>query len=547
MTQSQKIFRLILIILAVFYFALFLFPNLAGARDEAMLSAFEHDEFAQYSHVIHMLENGENFKAAVHNFLVYSHYYYGYPFYFFSALFLLPIKFILGADWTSQTRIIVAILRQMINALPFLLSALFLIWDQLKSKNPLKAILSFLLMASLPAVIDNNLWWHPDSLLVLFSVLTILFLIRDDGKFGLFFYLSGLTCALAIGSKILGVLFVVTYAAYLVYGLVTRRATWKKALLSAVLFLIVLFGSVILTNPLLLLPLERSEIINTFKANFSQSTQGFWVTGNDSDGKWVQLRTIFEEYYGGTLLVFFSLLAVVWGLIKKPNKLKYLVILTWTLGYMGYFIFFASTIRPHYFIPVILPLYAVLVDELFDFLSLKLSKEKSGNNRVKRFVSWLMVIYIILTIGLNTVNAGKTWQTALHREETSASIGMFKEFQDQLLPELPDGTPLLIYRDWRAYVGENPHWRVIYNWDLATYDYLAENQPDLLFIEKDNVLYFSDDAKLETALNPDQMIQMNQFYGDVLEESVTGYHQLYKDGFGYIFASDNLYVKYFKN
>jgi hypothetical protein len=122
---------------------------------------------------------------------------------------------------------------------------------------------------------------------------------------------------------------------------------------------------------------------------------------------------------------------------------------------------------------------------------------------------------------------------------------MFQTFKSDVLPRLPQNTPLLIYRDWRAYVADNPHWRVIYNWNLATYDYINENQPDFLFIEYENVHYFSDPSKLAIALDKGAMQQMYDFYSDALNETIKGYHLLHKDNFGYIFVSDALYKDYF--
>ncbi len=204
MSKKQKIYFGILLLIGLLYFCVFIFPNLTGAKDASMLSVFEHDEFAQYPNVVHMLQPEDSLKATLHNFLVYLHCYYGYPFYFFSALSILPVKWSLGSDWTKHTQTIVFWLRQLINVLPILLAAFILVREQLKSFSPWKALLTFLLMLTLPAVVRNNLWWHPDSLLTLFCVLTIFCLILDDGKFGKYFYLSGLTCALAIGTKFIG-------------------------------------------------------------------------------------------------------------------------------------------------------------------------------------------------------------------------------------------------------------------------------------------------------------------------------------------------------
>ena len=166
-----------------------------------MISVFEHDEYAQYPYVIHMLTPGETFYQSVRNFVVYLHYYYGYPFYFFSALSLLPVKWIFGSDWALQTPLIMLVLRQMINVLPILLSIYLLVWLQTRFKSRLRSILLFLLLISLAAVFANNLWWHPDSLLTFFSVLTIFFLVKDEFHFGKYFYLSAVSCGLAFAIR----------------------------------------------------------------------------------------------------------------------------------------------------------------------------------------------------------------------------------------------------------------------------------------------------------------------------------------------------------
>lgn len=545
MTKQQRLIFWILALLSLTLFGVFIFPNLTGAKDAAMLSAFEHDEFAQYPNVIHMLQQGENFKATLHNFLVYLHYYYGYPFYFFSALAILPVKWILGADWTAHTQVIVAVLRQLINVLPMLVVAFILIRDQFRSRSPWKALLTFLLLMTLPAVVRNDLWWHPDSLLTLFAVLTIFFLVLDNGRFGKFFYLSGVACALAIGAKILGVLFVLTYASVFIYGVITKSISFKKALLSALLFLLVLVGSIVATNPLLLFPIERGEIIAIFKANLSQSSQGFWVAGNGSSGKFNEIVQMIRNYYGGILLFLAALATTVFGLFRKENRLKYLIILTWVLGFMGYFVVFAATLRPHYFIPAVLPLYATLLDWVPDDLKTSFSLRGTKSKWIAPLLNLAIVLMMLITTGINTIQTAVAIQGTSQREATSPSLAMFQIFKTDYLPRLPQNTPLLIYRDWRAYVADNPHWRVIYNWNLATYNYINENQPDFLFIEFENIHYFSDETKLAMALDKDAMQQMYDFYSDALHEDIAGYKLLYKDSFGYIFVSDSLFKDYY--
>ena len=114
-----------------------------------MLGVFEHDEFAQYPHIIRMLTPGDTLYQSLRNFVVYLHYYYGYPFYFISAILLLPYKWIAGAGWASSTQWVMLMLRQMVNVLPMLFAAFFVI-RQKKKNTPLargSLVISFFLVS----------------------------------------------------------------------------------------------------------------------------------------------------------------------------------------------------------------------------------------------------------------------------------------------------------------------------------------------------------------------------------------------------------------
>ena len=214
MTSTQKkTFRILLIIGAV-YFAAFIAPNLTGARQPEMLSVFEIDEYAQYEHAIRMLTPGDTLYQTARNFLIYLHYFYGYPFYFFSALALLPLKLILGANWTAQTPLIVMTLRQMINVLPLIASAMLLVHMQTKFKSLWKSVALFLLLLILPGTVVNDLWWHPDGLATLVVVLTLFFLDRDELRFGRNFWLAALSCGVGAGVKYMGAFFVLAIPVY---------------------------------------------------------------------------------------------------------------------------------------------------------------------------------------------------------------------------------------------------------------------------------------------------------------------------------------------
>jgi hypothetical protein len=77
-----------------------------------MISLFEPDEFAQYPVVTKMLTPYPTLSDTILNFIAYRHYFYGSPFYFSSALVVLPVKLFKGL---KDTQLNMLLLRQMIG------------------------------------------------------------------------------------------------------------------------------------------------------------------------------------------------------------------------------------------------------------------------------------------------------------------------------------------------------------------------------------------------------------------------------------------------
>jgi hypothetical protein len=540
MDRNQKTTFLILALIGLLYFSVFIFPNLTGARDATMLSVFQHDEFAQYPHVIRMLTPGETPYQSLRNFVVYQHYYYGYPFYFLSALSILPVKLMLGSGWSANTPVIVMVLRQAISVLPMILAALLLVWMQTQFRSRLRAILLFLLMLSLPAVVSNNMWWHPDSLLVLFSVLTIFFLVRDDLRFGRNFFFSAVAVGLAFGVKILGVLFVLTYAVYIVYGLLQRRVTIQQALLRSIAFIGLMLLTIVVSNPLLLLPQERAEIVAVFTQLLRENTLGFWVVGNTGGSMLHQVAEIFRGDPGSLLLMLAGLIALVYSLFIKTKRTAAIVVLTWTIGYAGYFLLFASTMRTHYLLPIALPVISFLAVLMPETITARQASATDRRSAAGRRTALLVLVILFLNIRSSVESV----RGVLNRERDSASIQLYLRVEPAVLSQIELERKLWIYRDWRAYVSEKDAYHIEYRWQLADYPYIRELNADVLFLERENMVFFSDAAKIETAIDPAQMREMVAFYGDAINGEVDGYTLAYKTGFGSVFVRDDLYQQF---
>ena len=537
MTRQQKKVLLMLIGLGAAYFILFLFPNLTGAKDENMLTVFSVDEYAQYPHVLHMLTPGNTIMETVHNFLVYVHYFYGYPFYLLSALSILPLKLIYGATWTTHTQAIVTVMRQVVSVLPMLLAAGLLVFIRTRFQSYWKAAGLFLLILSIPGLVLNNLWWHTDSLGVLFMVLVFFFLDRDDLRFGRNFFLAAAACGLATGIKYFGLYFFLAIPIYLVWGLVTHRINWKRTILFAGLFVAVMAAALMASNPLLLLPQERSEIIATQTLQFHQITYGMLLRDTQPLFNWNNFPDVFRTFYGELLFILLALGGLVIGLVYSKRRWLEVLFLAWILP-QTYLVEFTGTKRVHYLLPVVVLVVAGLANWFYldSFEKVKPAFRKWLPFAAALVIAMQVVLFVRMDSGLYT--------TTLYREQDSPTFAFYNQLNQGYLSRLPPDMPLVFYRDWLIYVPPGPHWRVDINWNLASYGSLTDPPPDFILIEKANVDLFADPATLQNAADPGVMRDHIKFYLDVRDNKVPGYHLLFGDGFGYAMVKNAIYQEY---
>jgi 4-amino-4-deoxy-L-arabinose transferase-like glycosyltransferase len=525
MSKIQKTTLLTLLGVGGIYFILFIFPNLTGARDANMLSVFEVDEFAQYPNLLHMLEPGATFYQTIRNFLIYLHYFYGYPFYFFSALAVLPVKLLGGANWTSLTPTIVMVLRQVINVLPMLLAVGLLVFTRTRFKSLWLSLGLFCLMLCLPGLVSNNLWWHPDSLAFLFAVLVFFFLEQDDLRFGRNFWLAAVACGVAFGIKYFGLYFALAIPLYITWGIATHKLAWQQGLLKAGLFVLVMAAAVVVSNPLLLLPQERQALIATQQLQFQQTTSGILLRDSSPYFQLGQYPADFRLNYGELLFILLGLGGLLLGLARSNRRWLDALMVAWLLP-MACTVNFTGTKRTHYWLPVVLLLAAGLTNYFLPEMW-----AKAGRGR--KLLSWVVVALLAVQMILFVRSDASLYRQGLIREQTSPGIAFYQRFEQEVLSRLPPDTPLLIYRDWHIYVPGGPHRRAEINWDLANNAYIADLKPDFILVEQANVQLFSDSATLAKAADPGAMLARQQFYMAVLNDQVPGYHRLFKDDFAY--------------
>jgi hypothetical protein len=86
----------------------------------------------------------------------------------------------------------------------------------------------------------------------------------------------------------------------------------------------------------------------------------------------------------------------------------------------------------------------------------------------------------------------------------------------------------------------------VINWDLADYAKMDELKPAVIFLEEENINYFSDPSKQAIALDETGMKLKYLFYSDAKNNILKGYVLLEEISFGKAFARQDIYDTYMK-
>lgn len=543
MDRKQRNVLVSLVVIGLVYFLVFILPNATGARDQNMISVFEPDEYAQYEHPIRMLTPGKTPAESLRRFLAYQHYYYGFPFYSYSAvLVLLPVKLLIGLD---QTAINMLLWRQFVSVLPMILAIILLVYLQTCFRSYLSALTLFVFLLLIPAVVKNNLWWHPDSLTILFIVLTFFFLDRDKLNFGKNFYLAAFFCGLAAGTKLLGLFFFLTIPVYIVWGIVKHHIDVKRALTVSGLFVGIMLITIIASNPMLLASQGRSDIINIQTKQASAMAFGWFVAYSKGPLSWVPIIT---KFYGEWLFLCVSFGALIFACTSGSRRLFNILILTWSIPFAGYILFFISIKPVHFFLPIAIPVFSSLVT-ISQMLGGKwrIRQEEAGRGR-RMFMMGLGVAFLLIvghqfyrnaTLGLSL------YMEAFRREKTSESIRFFHQLEENIFNKTPPDKSLLIYRDVRVYLPPSSSWDIEINWKPVEYDYIKRLNPDLIVLWRQRILDYSLEGILKDPISYSEMKPVYDFYTDAKEGNVKGYVLLYENSFGVVFGQEDLARGYF--
>ncbi len=164
----------------------------------------------------------------------------------------------------------------------------------------------------------------------------------------------------------------------------------------------------------------------------------------------------------------------------------------------------------------------------------------SGRKRITGILVFCVLAGILLQGAAFLIADVDIYSRQLNREQTSPSLAFYETLSSKVLKSFEEDR-LVFYRDWHMYVPpDHPGWRVEMNWELASYELMADLLPDVILLERANLEMVTQPGALEEAARPDDMGAWQRFYGDASLDKLPGYEMVYSDHFGLAFLRSDL-------
>jgi hypothetical protein len=532
MDSMQRKTLLILLILSILYFLAFIPANFAASENIEMVRVFEPDEAVPLPYVLNMIQPADTFKDAIKNFIFYKYYFYGYPFFAFSALVLLPLK---AVGHLGNMPVIMLLLRQMVSVLPMILSIWILVYLQTRLRG-YRAVVLMLFLFSISAAIQNNFWWHPDGLAILFAMLTLFFLERDQLAFGKDFYLAAAMCGISAGIKGVGFYFFLAVFVYLMTGLFSKKITAGRMIAAALGFLGCMAGAYLTANPGLVFASVRKDYFGVMAEQSQLLTLGYTVIREK--GPAAALPQMMNDFASLPTLVI-VLGAGVWGAARGPRRLLGKIILAWAIP-LTVMVLFLIHYKFQYWLPAALPLFSSLALILPAGEELK----KPGKNLTLIQAGRLLLMGTLLfALGANLQGGCKMLTQRLRRGEDSPAIN-FQVKTMQALQPLPGENDFNILADIRLYTPPHGNWYFEGTFGDINYEFIQQRGFDVLLIARQRELDYLNQGV--EGIDPQSFSEIKAFYRDVRKGEVDGYRLQYQDEFGFVFILDRQYERYFQ-
>lgn len=512
--------------ISILAFVLYALPNAKASGNMALVTMFEPDESAMIGVIKKMVSPQIDLVYTIYRFVAYSFYSYGFPLFAPSALLYKLLSWFGQGDNLS---LVMLSLRQIISVLPMLASLWVLVYmqDQFKSW---RSIALFIILLSVPAVLQNGYWWHPDGLVMLLASLVLYFLWKDERGFGRNFDIAAVLCGVLVALKVVGLFFFLTIAVVLIWSLIEKRLTWKRFFGLSARFILIMAVSIIIASPHLLIPKHRDFAFRILKREIFETSKGYGIIyAKGLSAAWPVMR----KYYGEACFLLITLGVSIWSLWDEKTRYLRVLILTWFIPLSAHLLFF-SHFKYQYWLPVAIPVFSNLA---FLFPQKKLNRANVNPSMVLKLV---LLAAVAVQFGFFLNRDAKLFQDRYHRAENNPAIQFYYKALDELAPVSQN---LNVYYDYRLYVPQKEGWSLESSFDLLTYDYINSGNFDVLFLSQQRIRdYLKPSA---TGIDPLAFAKSQEFYRDADAGSIAGYRLLLRDKTALLFIRQDDCAKYY--
>jgi hypothetical protein len=523
MEKHTQWIRISVILISVVFFILISIPNARASENIAMVSMFEPDEGIMIPVIQRMIAPRETIKDYLYYFLLYSYYFYGFPFFASSAFVSLPLQWLNQID---NIPVLMFTLRQLISVLPMVLSVLLLVYMHDRFKT-IRSILLTLFLLLVPALIQNGFWWHPDGIVLLLSTLVLYFLYTDQHKLGWRFLAAAFFCGVLTATKLVGAYFFLAVGLTIIWSIVNKDVTWKKAVIKSLAFIAIMSATFIISNPFLLIESHRTWYINIFRKQTELLSIGYGIIYDRGlKASWPLMR----QYYGEAIFILATLGITVWNIIKQETRFLHALTLAWFVPLTISVITF-SHFKYQYWLPVAIPLFCNWVTLLPQKIRLNFTTPSFG----QVIKTSIMLIFIVQMI-LFGVQSGRMLIDRTFRKENSAEVIFYDLAMSQLEP-IGD-KPVYAYYDYRLYMPPKENWVFETSFELLDYDFITSRNYDVLLLLQQRIRdYLHPNA---VGVDPESFARAQAFYQDADDGNLDGYFLLFRNETALLFIREDV-------
>jgi hypothetical protein len=364
LSKNQKTVLFVLVAFSILYILILIPSNINGTQSPEAFQHYGGDEVVIYPILMDVMKEGETFSATLYHLFIYEDYHYGYPFYAWSALVLLPVKLLNRANFPDMISINLPLLRIFVSVIPVILACMIITWLFTRFNHILLSLAVFVFLLLTPGTLQNNQgFWHPDGLNLLFVCLVLYFLQRDRLRFGRNFYLAAVCTGLSIGTRLYGFFFVTAVAVYLIMGLSKKNLRFRTAIFRGFIFFVLMCATVLFVDPFLFRADARDRMVEIMQEKSGEMAEGYagdYDPRNDYRPGWDAWYPAFEDHYTEMFCFFFLIASLLFGCFYGKFQLAHRMEFFWFLMIGGYLIFFVAVKSTQYVLPVLLPLMGTI-------------------------------------------------------------------------------------------------------------------------------------------------------------------------------------------